>query len=249
MRFLLRIFSFFLIFSCSTVKEIPQAEEIYSTETLKIIKYSDHVYQHISYLETKDFGKVDCNGMILLDENETIIFDTPVDHQSSQELLYYIENELNTNVNAVIATHFHADCIGGLDVFHQKNIPSFALDKTLDIIKEKNEKIVLPTNIFSHSKIFEFGKKSAVATYLGEGHTQDNIVGYFTDEKVLFGGCLVKSIEGGKGNLADANTVAWPKTIKNLKKHYGHALLVIPGHGKAGNSNLLNYTQDLFNKN
>lgn len=235
-----------LIIACAT--RIPVAPEVvYETENLKILKFSDHVYQHISYLQTESWGKVACNGLILTDAGESIVFDTPVDDVSSAELIHFIQNSLQSRINAVIPTHFHQDNLGGLKAFHAANIPSYALDKTIRLATESNVE-VLPQNSFERSKIFRFGKKSAIAVYLGEGHTRDNIVAYYTDEKVLFGGCLVKEINAGKGNLADANVQEWPKTLKNLKKHYGHSQLVIPGHGKAGGSELLDHTLKLFSE-
>ena len=40
--------------------------------------------------------------------------------------------------------------------------------------------------------------------YFGEGHTKDNIMGYFTEDQALFGGCLIKKVGASKGYLGDA---------------------------------------------
>ncbi|RYD96645.1 MAG: MBL fold metallo-hydrolase [Sphingobacteriales bacterium] len=76
--------------------------------------------------------------------------------------------------------------------------------------------------------------------------TQDNTVGYFAKDAVLFGGCLVKELNAEKGYLGDADTAAWPATINKLKQAYPGIKLVIPGHGAAGGKELLDYTHDLF---
>ena len=235
----------FLLFTACATKINVEPEVVYTSETLKVLKFSDHVYQHISYLETESWGKVECNGMILTDGGESVVFDTTVDNDSSSELIAFIQDELKSRINAVVPTHFHNDNLGGLEAFHQRGIPSFAHDKTIALAAKTNENLI-PENGFADSRIFDFGNKSAVAVYLGEGHSPDNIVAYFTDEKVLFGGCLVKAMNAGKGNLADANVAAWSKTMKTLKRHYGNAHLVIPGHGKAGGNELLEYTRQLF---
>src|SRR5690606_17666948 len=55
--------------------KIAQAEDyntVYQSENLIIEKLSENVYQHISFLQTNDFGKVDCNGMIVVNQNEAI---------------------------------------------------------------------------------------------------------------------------------------------------------------------------------
>jgi len=94
----------------------------YASETLKIEKVSNNVYRHISYLETNDFGKVACNGMIFLNSKEAVIFDTPTNDSVSKELIDLLSKEYK--IVAVIATHFHGDCLAGLEEFHKNKINS-----------------------------------------------------------------------------------------------------------------------------
>jgi metallo-beta-lactamase class B len=82
--------------------------------------------------------------------------------------------------------------------------------------------------------------------YFGEGHTKDNIVSYFPSEKVLFGGCLIKEVNASKGYLGDANISEWSGTVQSVKRKYGNAKIVLPGHGKPGGMELLDYTIELF---
>ena len=85
-----------------------------------------------------------------------------------------------------------------------------------------------------------------VAEFAGEGHTKDNIIGYFPSENVMFGGCLIKEIRAGKGNLEDANVNDWSATVEKIKQEYPKTKIVIPGHGKYGGTELLDYTIKLF---
>jgi len=73
-------------------------------------------------------------------------------------------------------------------------------------------------------------------------------VTYFPSEKTLFGGCMVKEVNATKGYLGDANIASWPKTIENIKKTLPAAQFIIPGHGKIGGQELLNYTITLFSE-
>src|SRR5690606_29001726 len=111
-------------------------------------------------------------------------------------------------IKAVVSTHFHADCLGGLEEFHKRSIPSYAHNATIAFATEK--KLSIPINGFEHLLELKVGDKSVIAEFVGEGHTKDNIIGYFPAENVLFGGCLIKEIGAGKGNLEDANILAWP---------------------------------------
>jgi metallo-beta-lactamase class B len=211
-----------------------QNTTVYETETLIVKRLTDHVYQHITFLNTQSFGRVPCNGMIVISGNEAIVFDTPADDSGSSELLDFISNKLNAKVTALVATHFHT-----------RNISSYANNLTIRFLNEKGNSVI-PQNGFDGELELNVGDKKVVAGFLGAGHTRDNIVGYFPDEQVLFGGCLVKEMGAGKGNLEDADTLAWSGTMVNLKTKYPDLKLVIPGHGKSGGAELLDYTEQLF---
>ncbi len=205
---------------------------------------SEYAYIHVSYLDTEEFGKVSCNGMVFIDKNEAIVYDTPASNESSIQLINWLQNNLKCKVRSLVVTHFHVDAMGGLEAFHKNEITSFANSSTLEIAKEKS--LVIPQYGITSSYEHGFGDKKVISLFVGEGHSKDNIVAYFSDEKILFGGCLVKAIGGKKGNLEDAIVAEWPKTIENLKVMVPQVEIVIPGHGEAGNVDLLNYTIELF---
>ncbi len=232
-----------MVLSCKTSTPVEKKLS-YTSETLVLQQLTPHVYQHISYLQTQSFGKVACNGMIVIDKNEAIIFDTPADAATSLELINLVEKELKCTIKAIIPTHFHIDCLGGLDAFHTKNIPSYANTLTIKLAAEQN--YMLPKNEFNTTLELEVGSKKVLLDFLGEGHTKDNIIGYFPSEHVLFGGCLVKELGAVKGNLEDANVGVWPETMRTIKKKYPEAKIVIPGHGEPGDKALLDYTEKLF---
>jgi metallo-beta-lactamase class B len=218
---------------------------IYSTESLTVRKVSRHVYVHTSYLHTNSFGKVSCNGMVVVNSKEAIVFDTPAEEKSSKELIELFE-KMGINIQAVIATHFHADCVGGLRAFHSSGIKSYANSLTIQLLKELPEKFDIPENGFKGTLELKLGDKNIIVDFLGEGHTKDNVIGYFPDEKILFGGCLIKEIGAGKGNLEDANVNEWSNTVSKVKNKYAQTRIVIPGHGKIGGTELLDYTIRLF---
>lgn len=226
----------------STVK----SEVVFESEELTIKKLTPHVFVHISYLTTKKYGKVPSNGMIALNKNEAIIFDTPASIKASNTLIKFVQNKLKATIKAVVPTHFHADCTAGIGSFIKAKIPVYAYQKTIDLLRENNNEYYSIIGGFKGVLALDIGGKKIYAIYFGEGHTKDNIVIYFPAEKTLFGGCLIKEIGAEKGNLADANLAAWPKTIDKLLKKYPDLQFVIPGHGKSGGTELLTYTYKLF---
>lgn len=230
----------YLIIGCTGNKNF----EGYETEDLKIEKVSAHTFIHLSYLNTQDFGKVGCNGMVVIHEDEAIIFDTPADEKTSVELLNWVENDMNCKVKGIVVTHFHIDCLGGLSEFHKRNIPSYANNQTIELANTGDK--TLPQNGFDGLLELKIGDEKVISEYLGEGHTADNVIGYFPKDKTLFGGCLVKSIGAGKGNLEDAKVEEWSNTVSKVKSKYTDTKIVIPGHGKSGGTDLLDFTIDMF---
>lgn len=81
----------------------------------------------------------------------------------------------------------------------------------------------------------------------GASHSPDNLVVYFPQKRVLFGGCMVKSLESTDlGNTADADLEEWPKSVNRVLERYkDKADIIVPGHGKCGNSDLLVHTIEL----
>lgn len=213
---------------------------VYETKTLKILRLDEGVYQHISYL----MGSIACNGMVLADRGEALVFDTPAGDADTAELLDWITMELHCQTVGVVVNHFHTDCLGGLAEFHRRGIASYASEQTVDLARA--DSVELPKYAFAQSKTLKAGKIKVINSYFGEAHTRDNIVSYVPAKQTLFGGCMIKAMDAPYGNLADANTHTWSQTVTDIRSKYSELNWVIPGHGDAGGAELLDYTIRLF---
>src|SRR5690606_30609631 len=90
---------------------------------------------------------------------------------------------------------------------------------------------------------FSFGAYRFQVYFPGPGHAPDNIVAWFPKEKILYGGCLVKSVEDKTlGNLGDADVNEYAKTIENLIHKFPNPSYVIPGHGNWSSTSSLQHT-------
>jgi metallo-beta-lactamase class B len=241
---MIRTFIFCFLGIMAACPPASAQDKSFQSDDLVVERVSDHVYRHITYLQTQSFGRVACNGMIVFDKNEAIVFDTPVRDATSATLIDWIRKSLNCKVKAVIATHFHEDCVGGLAEFHRRGIPSYGTNKTIGLAESM--KFQVPRNGFDNLLKMKVGNRLVITEFNGEGHTRDNVIGYFPSEKAMFGGCLIKEIDAGKGNLEDANVKEWSATVAKLKRKYPDTRVVIPGHGKSGDMALLDYTIGLF---
>jgi metallo-beta-lactamase class B len=167
---------------------------------------------------------VPANGMYLVTSKGVVLFDTPWDSTQFQPLLDSIKIRHHEEVVLCISTHFHEDRTAGLEFYRQKGIKTYTTKRTDEISKVKNEKRAEDT-------IFTMGQHAFLIYYGGKGHSPDNIVIWFGKEKILYGGCLVKSTEADDlGNLSDANVKAWGVTIKNLQHKFINPNYIIPGH-------------------
>jgi metallo-beta-lactamase class B len=228
-----------ILFGCNPSKLLVSKNE----KQLAFYKIKKNAFVHISFLQTQTWGKVGCNGMIYIHKNQAYIFDTPTDNETSEALIKTLE-EQKIKIKGVVVNHFHNDCLGGLEAFHKKGIKSYASEKTIELARK--DSVTIPQFGFKENLTLKIGKKKMVNHFLGEAHTKDNIISFIPSENIMFGGCMVKELNAGKGFLGDANEKAWSSTIRNVKKTFSTAQFIVPGHGKPGGQELLDYTIGLF---
>jgi len=188
------------------------------------------------------------NSMYVVTSAGVVLFDTPWDSTQFQPLLDSITARHNKNVILCIATHYHEDRTAGLDFLKQKGIKTYSSKQTYDLCRLHHEKQA--AFYFEKDTTFAIGTYLFETYYPGEGHTKDNIVVWCDKEKILYGGCLIKSTENdGLGNTADANVVAWEYSIRNVMKRFPNPQYVIPGHFGWISNKGLQHTLQLLEQN
>ncbi|MBK6264842.1 BlaB/IND/MUS family subclass B1 metallo-beta-lactamase [Marivirga sp. S37H4] len=180
------------------------------------------------------------NGLYLITNEGAVIIDSPWDTSQFQPLLDSIKTRHNKNVVMYIATHSHDDRTAGLAYYQKQGIKTFTTEQTDKIIRERGEERA--EFLILHDTIFTVGQYEIQTYYPGEGHTADNIIIWFEKDRVLYGGCLVKSVEAEDlGYIGEANIQEWPATIKNIKRKFSPDY-VIPGHQDWNSNKALNHT-------
>ena len=216
----------------------------YKSKTLEITQLTTNTFVHTSILKIPNYGNFPCNGLVYINNNEAVVFDTPVDDATALELINWIEKELGCTIKAIVVNHAHDDCLGGLKAFHNKGIASYAYELALQFANRDG--YVVPQNGFVGKLELEIGDTKIINGFVGEGHTFDNIISYMPDEKVMFGGCLIKEVGVGKGNVKFANLEQWSHTVTKIKERFTEVEFIVPGHGKSGGAELFDYTIELF---
>ncbi len=223
---------------------IDIGEKVTISEDLEVTRVSTHGYIHISYMTAPKWGRVPCNGLIIAVGDECFVVDTPPDRKLSMQLIGWIEENLQVDIKGIAVGHWHEDCLGGLDEFHRREIPSYS--HRLTQTEAKNHHLPVPQRAFDDELQLRIGASEVVCYYPGGGHTRDNIVVWFPEDKLLFGGCLVKEKRArSKGNTKDAVMEDWAQTLINVKQRFPEAQIVVPGHGKPGSLDLLDHTATL----
>jgi len=207
-------------------------------KNIEITKLTDKTYLIQSSYACN--GYLDCNHLLIVDKEDIILINTPAKDSLTAIMLNCIEKKFKRKVTKVIVSHFHDDSSGGLKETSKRGIISYGLDKTRDLLKSGNTNI---DHIFTDSLTILLQTTRLDLFYLGAGHSIDNIITWLPDEKILFGGCLMKSLNAkDKGNIKDADLLAWPVTVQKAKARFTDAKIVIPGHGSIGDFSVFDHT-------
>ena len=208
------------------------------SDGLAVTKISEHVYIHTFE---------NSNGIIVVDNGEAIIVSTPPSDKATGDLIKWTQEQLHTKIVGYVIDRWHPDAMEGLDVVQELGIKSYSYELTRTIAKEKG--LPVPDIGFAPKSELEVGNEKIICHYFGPAHTADGIVVWIPKEQILFGGNEIRNFGGWVGNIGDANLKEWSNTIENVKKEYGSAQIVIPGHGKYGGAELLDYTINLYKPN
>jgi metallo-beta-lactamase class B len=223
----------------------------HSDSSLKISHLTGDFYVFTTYNYYKG-NRIPANGMYLLTDNGAVMFDSPWDTTQFQPLLDSIKARHNKSVMLCIATHFHEDRTGGLEYYRQQGIKTYTTRQTDELSKKRGMRRA--EYLIDKDTVFTIGQYSFQTYFPGHGHAPDNIVIWFKKQKVLYGGCLVKSVEDSTlGNLADASVKDYSATIKNVQGKCKNPKYIIPGHNDWTNTASLKHTlemaQELKQKN
>jgi metallo-beta-lactamase class B len=203
---------------------------------------------------------------VLIGDHDLVFVDTPYTPEAADLVLDWIFETFGHRDIIEINTGFHFDNLGGNQAFIDRNIPVYGSDRTAELIGERGEEArkltlswlsspentrfynryaslpyIAPDHLFplSEGKTLTIGSDSVEIIFPGETHTPDNIVVYFPQRKLLFGGCMILA-GNGPGNTADANLSTWKNAVIRLLSLDCRA--VVPGHGLRFDAQLIQNT-------
>lgn len=200
-------------------------------------------YIYTTY-STYEGEKIPAHGMYLVTDKGVALFDTPWDSTQFQPLLDSIKESHHKKVELCIATHWHGDRTAGLEYYRQQGIRTYTTKLTDEYSRKNNKKRA--EYLFERDTVFRVGQYAFETYYPGEGHTADNIVIWFNNEKILYGGCLIKGADTENlGYLGDANVKAYASTLQKVKQKFPGPGYIIVSHSDWHNINSLDHSIQL----
>jgi metallo-beta-lactamase class B len=198
------------------------------SDTLWIGRLTTHVWIHTTTHVIPDVGFYPANGAIVVDGDQALLIDTGWSDADAEAILAEWRRMRMPPIANALATHFHSDRVGGIGALARHGIPTYGNPVTIGLALDCGFRAPRPLHeVEKHPH--RLG--SVEVFFPGEGHTIDNIVTWIPDDRVLFGGCLLKATTAPDlGNVADANLGAYPATIRRVAQAYAPHH-VIPGHG------------------
>ena len=225
-----------IIFLFVTINGFAQGAD----SSLKIVPLTGNFYIFITYSMYKG-NRIPANGMYLVTDSGVVLFDTPWDTTQFQPLLDSIQQRHHKKAVLCIATHFHADRTGGLEYYRQQGCKTYTTVLTDGLSKKRGMKRA--EFLIEKDTVFTVGQYSFQTYYPGKGHAPDNIVIWFKKQRILYGGCLIKSTEDDDlGNLADASITDYAATIKKVQLKCKNPKYIITGHDDWTDTSSLQHT-------
>jgi metallo-beta-lactamase class B len=204
---------------------------------LVITHLTGDFYIYTTYNTYQEY-QVQANGMYLVTTDGVVMFDTPWDTTQFQPLLDSIEQRHQKKVVMCFATHWHSDKTAGLEYYRQQGIKTYTTVLTDQLSKKNNKKRA--EFLMANDTVFQVGSYTFETYYPGEAHTQDNIVIWFKNEKILYGGCLIKGADADNlGYLEDGNIMEYESTLKRVQKKYRNPRFIVIAHSDWKNKHSL----------
>jgi glyoxylase-like metal-dependent hydrolase (beta-lactamase superfamily II) len=191
----------------------------------------------------------DQNVGVVLGRAGAVVVDTRASHLLADELLSELRDLTKAPIAAVVNTHHHWDHTFGNARFvpapiwgHRRGAERVLEDgdamrrRVIDEApeaKEQLESVVLtpPNHVFEETALIDLGDRQLQLTYLGHGHTDNDIVIVVPDAGILFAGDLLEN--DAPPGYGDAFPAAWASAVTDrlLPLVTGR---VVPGHGSVG---------------
>ena len=207
-------------------------------------KLADGVWVHTTNYRLPGQPPIGVNGLVVVDGDAVTLVDGAWGELATVALLERVKAATGKPVTRMIVTHHHADRTAGVDAAERAGVEIFTHPTTPGLAARAG----YPAPNTSVTALAEPKSRTRVGkveiAYPGPGHASDNLVAYLPEEKILYGGCMVRGAGVTTlGNVEDADLEQWAESLDWTRGTYKDATTVVPGHGKGSTLVLLATTR------
>jgi glyoxylase-like metal-dependent hydrolase (beta-lactamase superfamily II) len=214
---------------------------------MQLERLSDHVYlvRGEAGVATDNEGFISNAGVIVTTDG-VVVFDALGTPSLADRMLGRIRELTDKPIVRVIASHYHADHIYGLQVFEEQGAEVWApvgaekylrsqyarerLEErrfSLDPWVNESTRLVEPDRYISAQVHFELGGVRFTVSPVGAAHSDGDLTLYVEPDRILFSGDII--FDGRVPFMGDANSRHWLEVVQRMEEQQLVAL--VPGHG------------------
>jgi glyoxylase-like metal-dependent hydrolase (beta-lactamase superfamily II) len=196
------------------------------------------------------------NAGFLVTSDGVVVFDALGTPSHGWALLQEIHKVTDQKIRYVVASHYHADHIYGLQAFKDHTDAVIVAQERVGEYKEneetadekanqrldqrrgalfpwvdKNTRVVPPDVTFRDRMTIALGDRRLTLLYAGPAHSSSDIMMLVEPDGVLFAGDIVQNSRIPHMNSDDVSTTQWLAALGAVEKL--DPKFIIPGHGKA----------------
>ena len=219
-----------------------------SSVEMKLQKVSEHVYfvQGATGVATDNQGFIS-NSVVIISDSEITVVDALGSPSLAEQLLALVREISDLPIKRIIATHYHADHIYGLQVFEEQGAEVIAPYGVYEYLNSQNAsdrleerrfslepwvnddtRLVLPDRTIKQETIIDSGNIRLIVNYLGKSHSDADLTVVVEPDQVFITGDVI--FEGRIPFVGDSDSKAWLETLNKLASRKNVKAL-IPGHG------------------
>ena len=229
--------------ACTSPRAPEPAAETRLSEDVQVSRIAPGLWVHTTWMELGG-APYPANGMLLETPDGSVLIDTGWNDAQTETLLAWAARELGRPVRRAYVTHAHNDRMGGVGALRRAGVPVQGSALTVEIAARQGLPALEEVTGLVTGAV---GMGGFELFYPGAGHTRDNVVAWFPEQRVLFGGCLIKSDTATTvGNVADADVPSWPRAVARVRERYPATRIVVPGHGAVSGPAAFRATEQLI---
>jgi metallo-beta-lactamase class B len=181
------------------------------------------------------------NSLVYVGERDVTVVGATWTPETAKLLHREIRKATSLPVRSVVLTNHHPDRAGGADYWTSIGAETYATERTKALLERNWDALLaetrkafpdypslkrpIPTIVVDGDFSLQEGRVRTL--YFGPSHTDDGVFVHLPEERVLYGGCILKE---HLGNLAHANVAEYPRTLARLRDAKLEIETIVAGH-------------------